>query len=346
LLLLVGFDHTFSLLISGVLTLCMILALNGAQRVEWSKAIFAFSPAIIILIYTLLELSMAGLTNQVIYVLARQGLCLALLIPVIIYGFEGRQKVAGVLGVCVLAFLVFDIVSLRLGAFQTGIITGINHGLFSVLSVLQFVGLAVCVLYVQSYTMKYEQQVRLSNEKLQSQVVKDGMTGLYNHTFMEQLIGDAINRSKRSKTPLSLLMIDVDFFKHINDTFGHNAGDVVLIRLAQVLNSSKRTTDYLGRWGGDELVLLLNDTNLPGAARLAEKLRSLVESHIFPRGSHLTISLGASEYHDGDTLTSFLGRADAAMYHAKHGGRNRVEIQDYIDSLVPDGINQTISIRD
>jgi diguanylate cyclase (GGDEF)-like protein len=126
-------------------------------------------------------------------------------------------------------------------------------------------------------------------------------------------------------------MIDVDYFKQINDNFGHNAGDEVLIGLVQVLNNNKRTTDYLGRWGGDELILLLNDTNLSGASNLAEKLRRLVESHTFPHSRHLTISLGACEYRDGDTLASFIERADAAMYRAKRGGRNRVEIQKSSD---------------
>lgn len=327
LLILMGFGHPFSLLVSGVLTVCLTLGLNGAKRVEWSKTLFAYAPAVIILAYTLLELSSGGLDNPLGYLLARQGLCFALLIPIMIFGFEDRQKVVGVLGVCVLIFLLYDVGSMRLGAFQEGNITGLSHGLFSVLSVLQYAGLAVGVRYMQSYTMKHEQQAQRSNEKFKSMAIRDGMTGLFNHTFMEQLIGDAINRSRRSKNPLALLMIDVDFFKQINDNFGHNAGDEVLVRLTQLLNSSKRSTDYLGRWGGDELILLLTDTRLSGAANLAEKLRHLVDEQIFPHCKHLTISLGASEYQDGDSPAGFIERADAAMYRAKRYGRNRVEIE-------------------
>ena len=326
-LIMMGFGHPFSLLVSGVLTICLILALNGARQVEWSKTLFAYAPAVIILGYTLLEQSSGGLDHPLNYLLARQGLCFALLIPIMIFGFEDRQKVVIVLGVCVFIFLLYDVGSTRFGAFQEGNITGLSHGLFSVLSVLQYAGLAGCMLYMQSYTMQHELQAQRSNEKFKSMAIKDGMIGLFNHTFMEQLIGDAINRSKRSKNPLALLMIDVDFFKQINDNFGHNTGDAVLIRLAQLLNSNKRSTDYLGRWGGDELILLLTDTTLPGAANLAEKLRSLVNHHIFPHCKHITISLGASEYQEGDSLTSFIGRADAAMYRAKRGGRNKVEIQ-------------------
>jgi diguanylate cyclase (GGDEF)-like protein len=323
LLLWVGFDRPFSLLVCGVLTLCLILALNVAHQVLWAQAIFAFSPAIIIITYTLLELSSGGLTDALAYILARQGLCLVLLLPVMIYGYEKSRKWL-ILDMCVVLYLFFDVACIRLGVTFVRDAIGISQGLFSVLSILQLVGLATCVFYVQGYTFKHEQQVQKSNEKLHSMVIRDGMTGLFNHSFMEQLIGDAINRANRSKTPLSLLMIDVDLFKQVNDSLGHNAGDEVLKQLAKLLEGSKRSTDYLGRWGGDELVLLLTDTNLQGASSLAEKLRNLVESHAFPSHRHLTISLGASEYQTQDNVARFIARADAAMYKAKRMGRNRV----------------------
>jgi diguanylate cyclase (GGDEF)-like protein len=229
-----------------------------------------------------------------------------------------------ILGFCVILFLGFDLLSAHLSGTRTRDAIGISFGLFSVLSVVQVVGLSACLLYLQGFTMKHEQKMRQSHEKLQGMVIRDGMTGLFNHTFMEQLIADAINRSNRSKDPLSLLMIDVDSFKRINDTHGHNAGDEVLKRLAKLLEGSKRSTDYLGRWGGDELVMLLTDTQLQGAVNLAEKLRNLVDSHTFPNQQHLTISLGVSEYHNQEDVAGFIGRADAAMYRAKRGGKNRV----------------------
>jgi diguanylate cyclase (GGDEF)-like protein len=327
LLILMGFGHPFSLLVNGVLAACLILAFNGAKLVEWSKTLFAYAPAVLILSFTLLEIASGNLDNSLRYILSRQGLCFGLLIPILIFGFEDRRKVVRVLGFCVLLFLIFDVASVRLGAFQEEHIAGLSSGLFSVLSALQYTGLAACVLYMQSYTMKHERQAQYSNEKLYRLAIRDGMTGIFNHTFMEQYITDAINRSKRSNNSFALLMIDVDFFKQINDNFGHNAGDEVLINLVEVLNSNKRTTDYLGRWGGDELILLLNDTNLSGASYLADKLRHLVEDHTFPHSRHLTISLGASEYRAGDTLASLIERADAAMYRAKRSGRNRVEAQ-------------------
>ena len=327
LLILMGFGHPFSLLVSGVLAACLVLAFNGAKHTEWSKTLFAFAPATLILIFTLLELSAGNMDNPLRYILSRQGICFGLLIPLLIFGFEDRRKVVGVLGFCILLFLIFDVGTMRLGAFKGGNIIGLSSGLFSILSGLQYAGLAACVLYMQSYTMRHELQAQSSNEKLYRLAIRDGMTGIFNHTFMEQYISDAINRSKRSQNPLSVLMIDVDFFKQINDTLGHNAGDDVLIDLVKVLDTNKRATDYLGRWGGDELVLLLTDTNLAGAAYLAEKLRHLVEGHSFLHNKHLTISLGASVYRDSDSLASLIERADAAMYRAKRGGRNKVELQ-------------------
>ncbi len=325
-LILMGFGHPFSLLISDTLVACLILGFNGVRRVDWSKALFAFTPGLLIVSYILLELSSEGMVQPLNYLLARQGLCFALLIPMIIYGFEGRQTVAGVLGVCLLIYLACDVGSMRLGAFSDENISGLSHGLFSLISLLQFVGLAGCVLYMQNYSLQHAKQTQQANEKLKSMAIQDGLTGLYNHSFMVHMIGDAINRSKRSGNPLSLLMIDVDFFKQVNDTFGHNAGDEVLVGLTRLLKSNKRSTDYLGRWGGDELILLLTDTNLTGADNLAEKLRGLVESRVFPYGKRLTISLGAGEYQDGDTPMSLVERADSALYRAKRAGRNRVEL--------------------
>lgn len=324
-LILMGFGHPFSLLVGGLLTACSILGFNGARRVEWSRALFAFAPTAIILGYSFLELSSHGLNQPLNDLLIRQGLCFALLLPLLVYGFEPTQKVAGIAGVCLLIFEAYDVGSMQLGAFREGVIAGINHGLFSVLSLLQFAGLEACVLYVQTYTVQHARQAEQANKKLKSMAIRDSLTGIFNHGFIEQLIGDAINRSKRSQTPLALLMIDIDYFKQINDTLGHNAGDEVLVRLTHLLNSNKRSTDYLGRWGGDELILLLTDTDLVGADNLAEKLRRLVETQIFLSGGRLTVSIGASEYNNSDTTAKFISRADAAMYRAKRAGRNQVE---------------------
>ena len=327
LLMLFGFTHPFSALICGVLASCLVLGLNGARFVEGSKALFAFSGAILVMTFTFFELNAVGSEHTLLLILSRQAIGFALLLPILMYGFEERQKMLGIAGICVVIYLVYEVGCMRLGAFANEEISGVSHGLFTVLSVLQYTALAACILYVQHYTLQQDALAKKATQKLQRQVIRDGLTGLFNHTFMDELIGDAINRSRRSNSPVSLLMIDVDNFKQINDRLGHNAGDESLKELIKLLNSSKRSTDYIGRWGGDELVMLLADTALPGAANLAEKLRRLVDTHAFMNGNHLSISLGASQYQDGDTPVSFIERADVAMYRAKRGGRNRVEMQ-------------------
>ena len=332
LLILMGFSHPFSLLFSSVITGCLILTFNALHRVSWAEMLFAYTPAILILAYSLLELNSTGGSSLLITILSFQGLCLALLLPILVYGFEQRGKVAGVLASCTLIYLVFEVACTHLGAFRTVSLPGISHGLFTVLSVLQYLGLAGCVLFVQNYSLKQAQQAQQAHQKLHAMAIRDGLTGIFNHTFIEQLITDAINRSRRSNSTLSLLMIDIDAFKQVNDTWGHNAGDTVLKGLVEVLNRNIRSTDYLGRWGGDELLLLLTDTDLPGAVNLAEKLRRLVECTSFPFCQHLTISLGACAYQDSETPTSFIGRADAAMYRAKRSGRNRVEARKAMES--------------
>ncbi len=324
-LILMGFSHPFSLLLCGVLVALLVLILNAAHRIELSQLLFAYAPALIITAFTLLELQSAGTIDPLVYLLASQGLCFGLLLPVLVFGFDDRRKVVGILLSCVTIFLFFEVSSFRLGIFQDGGLTGLSSGLFSILSGSQYVGLAACILYVQNYTLQHERECQQSAQKLHHQAIRDGLTGVFNHAFMQGFIADAINRSRRSHTPLALLMIDVDFFKQVNDSFGHNAGDTVLKELVQLLNSSKRSTDYLGRWGGDELLMLLTDTDLAGAVNLAEKLCNLVSGHLFAYCQHLAISLGASAYQDSDSTLSFIERADAAMYRAKHAGRNRVE---------------------
>jgi diguanylate cyclase (GGDEF)-like protein len=322
LLMLLGFGHPLGVLFSGMVVAGGVLALNGARRVAWSSALFAFSPAVLIVLFTFLELGASGGVDPLLLVLSRQGLCLALLLPILIYGQEGGRKMNIAAAICVVIYLAYETGSMRLGAFEGQDISGLEHGLFAVFSVVQYATLAASILYMQSYSNQQEQATAVS-QKMQRLAIRDGLTGIYNHAFMEEMIGDAINRSKRSRNPLSLLMIDVDYFKQVNDSHGHNAGDTVLKELVGVLKSNKRSTDYLGRWGGDELVMLLTDTNLTGASNLSEKLRKVVADYPFPYCKQLTISLGAGEYQEGDTPLGFVGRADAAMYRAKRGGRNR-----------------------
>ncbi|MBW2699506.1 MAG: diguanylate cyclase [Deltaproteobacteria bacterium] len=178
--------------------------------------------------------------------------------------------------------------------------------------------------------------LRLSevNLKLEELATTDGLTGLANKTHLLTRMEFEILRAKRGDHPLSLIMLDVDKFKHFNDTHGHVAGDKLLARLAEVMKSNLRSIDIIGRFGGEEFCIALLDSNKKAAVRAAEKLRKAVEKEKFEGGKEqpggkLTISLGVAELAvEAEELTQLIERADAALYEAKRAGRNRVEVAE------------------
>jgi diguanylate cyclase (GGDEF)-like protein len=154
--------------------------------------------------------------------------------------------------------------------------------------------------------------------------VTDAMTGLYNRMKIENLLEYECRRASRSPHALSIIMLDVDTFKAINDTHGHHVGDQVLTELAGILTATVRDTDMVGRWGGEEFLILCPETGLAGAKILAEKLRKAVAGYNFATIGRCTCSFGAACHRQGDSAETVLIRADKAMYQAKAGGRNRV----------------------
>lgn len=152
----------------------------------------------------------------------------------------------------------------------------------------------------------------------------DPLTGLWNRARLDEILAQSLALSRRSGQPTAMLLIDLDHFKGINDSQGHLAGDGVLAQLATRLRDTVRSTDYLGRWGGEEFVVLCPDTRREGALQLAEKLRDVVAAAPFETDIALTISIGVAVT-DGDlTPAELLARADTRLYQAKAEGRNRV----------------------
>jgi diguanylate cyclase (GGDEF)-like protein len=154
----------------------------------------------------------------------------------------------------------------------------------------------------------------------------DRLTGAWNRHWLDEAARREIERARRYGTPLSLLMIDVDGFKRINDRHGHAAGDDVLARIAGRLRAEIRATDSLTRWGGEEFIVLAPGTPLPGAATLAENLRRRIEQLALAGIGPVTISVGVGEYRAGQRFEDLIAAADAAMYAAKRAGRNRVDV--------------------
>jgi diguanylate cyclase (GGDEF)-like protein len=158
----------------------------------------------------------------------------------------------------------------------------------------------------------------------------DALTGLGNRRSFDETLTREMARTKRNSSPLSLVILDIDFFKKINDVYGHTMGDTVLKELATLIASNLRQCDWLARYGGEEYALILPDTPCLEALKLLERLRLLVEKHIFARDQsplRMTISLGITQYDvKRHTLKSLIEEADAALYEAKHKGRNQVRV--------------------
>ena len=162
---------------------------------------------------------------------------------------------------------------------------------------------------------------------LQQSALTDYLTGLPNRRAMIQLLDKEAARYQRSEHPFSLVLLDIDNFKDINDAYGHDGGDEILVAVAEHMASWMREKDVLARWGGEEFLILLSDTNVESAAEQAERLRTAIEGQDFPvqsRVTHLTVSLGVAGYKEEDKIDNCIKAADIALYQAKSGGRNQV----------------------
>jgi len=170
-------------------------------------------------------------------------------------------------------------------------------------------------------------------KRIEELSVTDQLTGLYNRLKLDELFALYLSLAKRHRSAFSIALLDIDKFKSINDTYGHQVGDIVLQELSSVLKSRIRKKDALGRWGGEEFLILLPQCDLAAAYALAEKLRALVESHAFSRIGSKTVSFGVATFHIGDDEKSMVARADEALYRAKAHGRNRVECEVYTQDI-------------
>lgn len=157
---------------------------------------------------------------------------------------------------------------------------------------------------------------------------RDGLTGLYNRYYFDEQISTEVACARRYERPLSLLMIDIDFFKHVNDTYGHQGGDQVLRIVAFKLLKTLRASDTLARYGGEEFSLILPHLSKQESIIVAERLRRIIEKESIPfeeKEIKVTISIGVSEIAKGDTPDKLIKEADSALYLAKKEGRNRVK---------------------
>ena len=169
-----------------------------------------------------------------------------------------------------------------------------------------------------------------SNKRLELLSITDGLTKLYNHRYFQDEMSRAFEESQRYQRPLSLAIIDIDFFKKVNDTYGHAVGDEVLKCVAKIFQESIRATDLAARYGGEEFAVMMPETDLPDALTFAEKIRTLIEETPFQTSAgslHVTVSIGvASVPHTRvQAAKGVVVAADKALYRAKRNGRNQVQ---------------------
>lgn len=154
----------------------------------------------------------------------------------------------------------------------------------------------------------------------------DMLTGIYNRYAFFKLLETEQDKSNRYETKFSMIMFDLDFFKTVNDTYGHDVGDKVLIEVVQKVGECLRKSDTCGRIGGEEFLILLPHTEIDGAVDMAERIRHFIAEHSFEFVGEVTVSMGVVQYSADESIKSFVKRADIALYRSKELGRNRVEI--------------------
>ncbi len=178
-------------------------------------------------------------------------------------------------------------------------------------------------------------ELRLMNRQLEELSITDELTKLYNRRHINRKLEDEYRRATRYKRPLSCLMFDADHFKSVNDTYGHSFGDIVLKEIAQIIMDTARTVDVCGRYGGEEFILLLPDTEMDRATIVGERIRQKVEAHEFKNEEHSirrTISVGLSALPDARIKDEFalVEWADKALYEAKQTGRNKLIVYSHL----------------
>lgn len=178
---------------------------------------------------------------------------------------------------------------------------------------------------IRIYVLDITQRKRAEAE-IHLLATTDSLTGIANRREFSAILAREVDRAKRYGTPMSLAMYDLDYFKRVNDTFGHDVGDYVLQTVTRLVKENIRANDVVARWGGEEFMVLMPQSDVQAARNASEKLRLAIAAHHFDKVGSLTASFGVAAFEPQDDLNSLLKRVDDALYRAKEQGRNRVEI--------------------
>lgn len=203
---------------------------------------------------------------------------------------------------------------------------------FVLIEIALFLGIRLALRQLENSVDKRTREIQVLNQQLEEMAHTDMLTGLYSRRYFMERLEQELNRTRRLQQPIALLILDVDHFKQVNDTWGHQAGDRVLVGLGQMMRASCRNYDVPGRYGGEEFCLLLPGADTANAMRIAEKLREQIVSRVeIPDsdGKTITVSIGVAVYREGQRNEDWLKAADQALYKAKRAGRNRCVHADF-----------------
>lgn len=262
----------------------------------------------------------AAMTMSVLGLLSRgstYGFVVAMIVGNLIYHLPHRGRwVFNTMAVTVAGLLTLGVDHLLLGTAPLSPLADVTRLVEIVIMLL---------LSIMSGSVVRRQRIRsiIVEQRLSRLALVDGLTGVASRRRTEEVLSDELAVAGRAR-PLSVILVDLDDFKSVNDTYGHNAGDDVLRGIARLLQQRGRLSDTVGRWGGEEFVLICPDTPVTGALGLAEQLRERIARQEFVGVGRRTASFGVAEAAPGEEVDALIARADAAMYEAKHAGRNRV----------------------
>jgi diguanylate cyclase (GGDEF)-like protein/PAS domain S-box-containing protein len=182
----------------------------------------------------------------------------------------------------------------------------------------------ICVMVDLTQRKNLEEELKMANNILRRQAITDGLTGLFNHKKTLSLLEKEVSRSKRYGTDFSILMMDIDYFKHVNDQYGHQVGDKVLAKISDTIRSNIRETDIAGRYGGEEFLIIFPETEHEKALVTAHRIADAIKEYEYSEGFHVTVSGGLAGWSGEDTI-GLVKVADDLLYKAKNSGRDRIE---------------------
>ena len=305
--------------------------------------------------------------NIILYIIFRTGLnikfrdpsltiiqmCAAILLTM--YGMYFANEARGILLLVYILILIFGIYRLNTRSFlYVSAFTLVTYGVDIVLlsyfrsdsvnlniEYLQWLVLALVLVafsIIGGHISSLRRNLRISRTELEKSLtlikemsIRDDLTGVYNRRHLMELLEHEYHRISRGGARFSVAMLDIDHFKSVNDTHGHLTGDEVLRAVSDAIRTSLRSADFCGRYGGEEFLLVMTQTNINGALLCAERIRSIIEQSRFPNlgpDFKVTVSLGVTEFAGKEDIPTMIGRADRALYRAKESGRNRVEYNE------------------